>query len=124
MINSKSQLAQWPCQIKLVPSNAPYLNNAHLLIASVCTAYAYANIHNEFMQGRITLVGCPKLDNVDYSEKLTEILKLNEIQSVTVLRMQVPCCGGMEMAVKKAIQNSGKAIPCAVKIVTIDGKIL
>ena len=118
-----SQLTQWPCQIKLVPPNAPYFNDAHLLIAADCTAYAYANVHNEFMKCKVTLVGCPKLDGVDYSEKLTEILKLNDIQSVTVLRMQVPCCGGMEMAVKKAIQNSGKAIPCRVVIVTVDGRI-
>ena len=120
----ESQLAQWPCQIKLVPPDAPYLSNAHLLIAADCTAYAYANVHGEFMQGRVTLVGCPKLDGVDYSEKLTQILVSNEIASIVVLRMQVPCCGGLEMAVKKAIQNSRKEIPCRVAIVTIDGKIL
>ena len=119
-----SKLSQWPCQIKLVPPNAPYFNNAHLLIAADCTAYAYANIHNEFMQGKITLVGCPKLDGVDYSEKLAEILKLNYIQSITVLRMQVPCCGGLEMAVKRAIQISAKPIPCRVVVVTIKGEIL
>ena len=119
-----SQLAQWPCQIKLLPPNAPYFANAHLLVAADCTAYAYANVHNDFMKGKVTLVGCPKLDNVDYSEKLTEILMLNNIQSVTVLRMQVPCCGGLEMAVKKAVQSSGKNIPCKVTIVTINGEIL
>ena len=119
-----SQLSQWPCQIKLLPPNAPYLNNAHLLVAADCTAYAYANVHNDFMHGRVTLIGCPKLDSIDYSDKLTEILKFNDIQSVTVLRMQVPCCGGLEMAVKKAIQNSKKAIPYRVAIVTIKGEIL
>ena len=119
-----SQLSQWPCQIKLVPPNAPYFDNTHLLSAADCTAYAYANIHNEFIQGKITLVGCPKLDGVDYSEKLAEILKLNNIQSVTVLRMQVPCCGGLEMAVKRAIQLSAKPVPCRVAIVTIKGEIL
>ena len=119
-----SQLAQWPCQIKLVPPNAPYLNNVHLLVAADCTAYAYANVHNQFMKGKVTLVGCPKLDGVDYSQKLTEILTLNNVQSVTVLRMQVPCCGGLEMAVKNAIQASQKPIPCHVAIVTINGEIL
>ena len=119
-----SQLAQWPCQIRLVPPNAPYLNNAHLLVAADCTAYAYANIHSEFMRDKVTLVGCPKLDGVDYSEKLAEILKLNDVQSVTVLRMQVPCCGGLEMAVKNAIETSQKAVPCRVVIVTINGEIL
>ena len=123
-MNSKSQLAQWPCQIKLVPPNAPYLQEAHILIAADCAAYAYANVHDEFMQGRVTLVGCPKLDNADYSEKLTEILKLNDVKSVTVLRMQVPCCGGLEMAVKKAIQNSGKDIPCRVVTLTVNGVVL
>ena len=119
-----SQLAQWPCQIKLIPPNAPYLNNAHLLVAADCTAFAHANIHNGFMQGKVTLIGCPKLDGVDYSEKLAEILKLNDIRSITVLRMQVPCCGGLEMAVKKAMQISQKFLPCRVAIVTIKGEIL
>lgn len=121
---STSQLAQWPCQIKLAPPNAPYFNNAHLLVAADCTAYAYASIHNDFMQGKVTLIGCPKLDGVDYSAKLTEILQLNDVQSVTVLRMQVPCCGGLEMAVRKAITNSKKSVPCRVVIVTINGEIL
>ena len=103
-----SQLAQWPCQIKLVPVHAPYFNGAKLLIAADCTAYAYANVHQEFMRGKVTLIGCPKLDEGDYSEKLTQIIAENEIQSVTILRMEVPCCGGLEMAAKKALQNSGK----------------
>lgn len=119
----ESQLGQWPCQIKLAPVNAPYFNNAKLLIAADCTAYAYANIHNEYMKGKITLIGCPKLDSVDYSEKLMEIIKNNDIKDVTILRMEVPCCGGLEAAVKKALQGSGKFIPWQVVTVTIDGKI-
>lgn len=121
---SESQLGQWPCQIKLAPVNAPYLQEAELLIAADCTAFAYANIHNDYMKGKITLIGCPKLDAVDYSEKLTEIIRNNSIQSVTVLRMQVPCCGGMEMAVRRAVENSGKEIPVQVVTVSIDGKII
>lgn len=117
-------LGQWPCQIKLVPVNAPYFDGAKLLIAADCTAYAYANVHQEFMKGKITLIGCPKLDDVDYSEKLTQIIAQNDIKSVTVLRMEVPCCGGMEMAVKKALQDSGKFIPWQVTTISIDGKIL
>ena len=120
----QSQLAQWPCQIKLVPVNAPYFDGAKLLIAADCTAYAYANIHEEFMRGHVTIIGCPKLDAVDYSEKLTEILRSNDIQSVTILRMEVPCCGGLEMAAKKALQTSGKFIPWQVVTISIDGKIL
>lgn len=119
-----SQLGQWPCQIKLVPVNAPYFDGAKLLIAADCTAYAYANVHQEFMKGKITLIGCPKLDDVDYSEKLTQIIAQNDIKSVTVLRMEVPCCGGLEMAVKKALQDSGKFIPWQVTTISIDGKIL
>lgn len=121
---SESQLGQWPCQIKLAPVNAPYFQEAELLIAADCTAFAYANIHNDYMKGKITLIGCPKLDAVDYSEKLTEIIRNNSIQSVTVLRMQVPCCGGMEMAVRRAVENSGKEIPVQVVTVSIDGKII
>ena len=120
----KSQLGQWPCQIKLVPVNAPYFNGAKLLIAADCTAFAYANMHNEFMKGKITIVGCPKLDSIDYSEKLTEIIKNNNIQSLTIVRMEVPCCGGLEIAAKKALQNSGKFIPWQVVTISIDGKIL
>ncbi|MFR5609920.1 MAG: ATP-binding protein, partial [Lachnospiraceae bacterium] len=119
-----SQLAQWPCQIKLVPVNAPYFQGAKLLIAADCTAYAYANVHQEFMRGKVTIIGCPKLDDVDYSEKLTQILENNDIKSVTILRMEVPCCGGLEMAAKKALKESGKFIPWQVVTISIDGKIL
>lgn len=121
---SVSQLGQWPCQIKLVPVNAPYFNGAKLLIAADCTAYAYASMHEEFMAGRITLIGCPKLDGVDYSEKLTEILTANDIKSVTVVRMEVPCCGGLEQAAKNALIRSGKFIPWQVVTVSVDGRIL
>ena len=124
MIRQNSQLAQWPCQIKLAPVRAPYFNGAKLLIAADCTAYAYANVHQEFMRGRITLIGCPKLDSVDYSEKLTQIIAGNDIQSVTVLRMEVPCCGGLEMAARRALQNSGKFIPWQVVTISTDGRIL
>ena len=120
----ESQLGQWPCQIKLVPVKAPYFQGAKLLIAADCTAYAYASFHQDFMRGKITLVGCPKLDSVDYSEKLTEILRENDIQSVTVVRMEVPCCGGIELAVKKALQESGKFIPWQVVTISTDGRIL
>lgn len=119
-----SQLAQWPCQIKLVPVNAPYFDGAKLLIAADCTAYAYANIHEEFMKGKVTIVGCPKLDAIDYSEKLRQIIEGNNIKSVTILRMEVPCCGGLEFAAKKAMQESGKFIPWNVVTFSVDGKIL
>ena len=119
-----SGLAQWPCQIKLVPVRAPWLEGAELLIAADCTAYAYAHVHQEFMRGKITLIGCPKLDAVDYSEKLTGILAENEIRSVTVLRMEVPCCGGLEMAAKNAMKNSGKRIPWQVITISTEGCIL
>ena len=119
-----SQLGQWPCQIKLVPVNAPYFGGAKLLIAPDCTAFAYANLHSEFMKGKITLIGCPKLDSIDYSEKLSQIIRLNSIQSVTIIRMEVPCCGGLEMAAKKAIQESGKFIPWQVVTLSVDGRIL
>ena len=122
--SSVSQLAQWPCQIKLVPVNAPYFDSAKLLIAADCSAYAYARLHEDFMKGKITLIGCPKLDDTDYSEKLTEIIKNNDIKSVTVVRMEVPCCGGIEAAAKKALQNSGKFIPWQVVTLSVDGKIL
>ena len=123
-VAATSQLAQWPCQIRLVPENAPYFENARLLIAADCTAYAYARLHEEFMRGKITLIGCPKLDDTDYSEKLTRILRQNDIQSVMVIRMEVPCCGGLEHAAKKALQDSGKFIPWQVVTVSVDGKIL
>ena len=119
-----SRLGQWPCQIKLAPVNAPYFNGARLLIAADCTAYAYANIHEDFMKGKVTLIGCPKLDFVDYSEKLTEIIRKNDIRNVTILRMEVPCCGGIEAAVKKALQEIGKLIPWQTITVSIDGNIL
>jgi NAD-dependent dihydropyrimidine dehydrogenase PreA subunit len=122
--DAPSRLSQWPVQIKLVPVNAPYFDGAKLLVAADCTAYAYAAFHEKFIRGHITLVGCPKLDSVDYSEKLTEILKNNDIKSVTVVRMEVPCCGGLEHAVKTALQQSGKFIPWQVVTVSTDGKIL
>ncbi len=120
----QSRLSQWPVQIRLVPVNAPYFDGAKLLIAADCTAYAYAAFHERFIKGHITLVGCPKLDSVDYSEKLTEIIRHNDIKSVTVVRMEVPCCGGLEQAAKTALQNSGKFIPWQVVTISIDGNIL
>jgi ferredoxin len=120
----ESRLAQWPCQIKLTPVNALYLDNAHLLVAADCTAYAYANIHNDFMLGRITLIGCPKLDNADYAEKLTEILKKNNIKGITVLRMEVPCCGGLVSAVKEALADSKKMIHRRVVTISTDGRVV
>ena len=120
----QSRLSHWPVQIKLVPVNAPWLNGAKLLIAADCTAYAYGNFHQDFIKDRVTLVGCPKLDSVDYSEKLTDILRDNDIRSVTVVRMEVPCCGGLEHAVKKALANSGKTIPWNVVTIATDGRIL
>ncbi len=119
-----SRLNQWPVQIKLVPVNAPYFENADLLIAADCTAFAYGNFHNEFIKNRITLIGCPKLDSCDYSEKLTQIISNNNIKSVTVVRMEVPCCGGIENAVKNALMNSQTFIPWSVITVSTDGKIL
>jgi ferredoxin len=121
---SVSELRQWPVQIKLVSPNAPYFDGAHILVAADCTAYAYANIHEDFMKGKITLIGCPKLDSIDYSEKLTAILKNNDVKSITVLRMDVPCCSGIVNAVKTALLNSGKMIPWGFKIVTTEGTIL
>ncbi|MBP3736344.1 MAG: 4Fe-4S binding protein [Lachnospiraceae bacterium] len=119
-----SQLAQWPCQIKLVPTQAPFFDGAKLLIAADCTAYAYANMHEEFMRGRTTIIGCPKLDNIDYSEKLTAIIRDNDIREVTIVRMEVPCCGGLEMAARNALQGSGKFIPWQVVTISRDGRIL
>ena len=119
-----SQLSQWPVQIKLVPVNAPYFDNANLLVAADCTAFAYGNIHNEFIRNHVTLIGCPKLDEGDYAEKLTNIIANNNIKSVTVVRMEVPCCGGIEFAVKKALQASGKFIPWRVVTISTDGRIL
>ena len=120
----ESQLQQWPVQIKLVPTQAPYFEGAKLLIAADCTAYAYANFHQDFIRNKVTLIGCPKLDQVDYSEKLTEIIQNNNIQSVTIVRMEVPCCGGLEMAAKKALQSSGKFLPWQVITINIYGNII
>ena len=119
-----SRLSQWPVQIKLVPVNAPYFDGARLLIAADCTAYAYAAFHERFIKGHITLVGCPKLDSVDYSEKLAEMFSSNDIASITVVRMQVPCCGGITAAVERAIAASGKRIPMRVVILSTDGRII
>ena len=118
------QLSQWPVQIKLAGVMAPYFDDADLLIAADCTAYAYGSFHQDFIRGKVTLIGCPKLDDVDYSEKLTEIIRNNDIKSVTVVRMEVPCCGGLEHAAVTALKNSGKFIPWNVVTISIDGKIL
>lgn len=120
----ESQLRQWPVQIKLVPVKAPYFDQADLLIAADCTAYAYGDFHQKFLQGKIVVVGCPKLDQADYSEKLSEILRANAIKSVTVVRMEVPCCGGLEYAALHALEESGKDIPCQVVTISVDGNIL
>lgn len=120
----ESQLRQWPVQIKLVSPNAAYLNGAKLLIAADCTAYAYGNFHNEFIKNRVTLIGCPKLDEGDYSEKLTEILKYNDIKDVKIVRMEVPCCGGIVRAVEKALKDCGKMIPWQVVTISTDGNII
>lgn len=122
--NIRSQLTQWPVQIKLAPVHAPYFQNANLLIAADCTAYAYGDFHNKFIRNHITLIGCPKLDSVNYAEKLTDIIRNNEIQSVTIVRMEVPCCGGLEHAVKTALQASGKFIPWNLVIIATDGTII
>ena len=123
-VTIQTQLNQWPVQIKLVPSNAPYFDNANLLIAADCTAYAYGTFQTEYMKNRITIIGCPKLDEGDYSEKLTVILKQNNIKSVMIARMEVPCCGGIENAVKTALQNCGKMIPLQVATFSTDGNVL
>lgn len=117
-------LSNWPVQIKLVPVNAPYYDGAKLLVAADCTAYAYKKMHEEFMKGKVTIIGCPKLDSIDYSEKIAEIIKNNDIKEITVIRMQVPCCGGIEYAVKKALKDSGKNISCEVVTISTAGKIL
>ena len=123
-VKPASCLAQWPCQITLLPTQAPFFNGAKLLIAADCTAYAYANMHEDFMKGKVTLIGCPKLDAVDYSEKLTEIIRDNDIKSVTIVRMEVPCCGGLQRAAETALRNSGKFIPWQVVTISRDGRIL
>lgn len=119
-----SQLTQWPVQIKLVSPQAPYFAGADVLIAADCTAFAYGSFHQDFMAGKVTIIGCPKLDAVDYTEKLTEIMSLNDIKSITVTRMEVPCCGGLEQAVRNAASASGKDIPVSVITISMDGKIL
>lgn len=121
---SISELSQWPVQIKLVPVQAPYFNQADLLVAADCTAFSYGNFHQDFIKDHITLIGCPKLDNSDYSEKLSEIISLNDLNSITIVRMEVPCCGGMEHSVKAAIAKSGKNLLCRVAIISTDGKIM
>ena len=123
-VEQLSKLQNWPVQIKLAPVSAPYFNGAKLLIAADCTAYAYASFHQDFIRNKVTLIGCPKLDQVDYSEKLTAIIQNNNIQSVTIVRMEVPCCGGLEMAAKKALQDSGKFLPWQVITIGIDGKTI
>ena len=120
----ESQLSQWPVQIKLAPLTAPYFDQAHLLIAADCTAYAYASFHQDFIRGRVTLIGCPKLDAVDYTEKLTQILRQNSIKSLTIVRMEVPCCGGLDPAATQALKASGRFIPWQVVTIGIDGRIL
>ncbi len=122
--HAESELSQWPVQIKLVPVNAPWLDGADLLVAADCTAYAYGNFHGRFIRNRIALIGCPKLDEGDYADKLTDILRSNDIRSLTIVRMEVPCCGGIENAAKRALQASGKFIPWQVYTVTTDGRIL
>lgn len=124
LASTESQLRQWPVQIKLVPVNAPYFNNANLLIAADCSAFAYGDFHNKFMKNHVVIIGCPKLDEGDYSEKLTAILQNNKIKSVKIVRMEVPCCGGLEYATVEALKNSGKMIPWQVVTISTDGKIL
>ena len=123
-VEQLSKLQNWPVQIKLAPVSAPYFDGAKLLIAADCTAYAYASFHQDFIRNKVTLIGCPKLDQVDYSEKLTAIIQNNNIQSVTIVRMEVPCCGGLEIAAKKALQDSGKFLPWQVITISIDGKTI
>ncbi|MEG1753788.1 MAG: ferredoxin, partial [Christensenella sp.] len=122
--SAHSALSQWPVQLRLVPARAPYFDGAHLLIAADCTAFAYGSFHNDFIRGKITLIGCPKLDDTDYSEKLTEILKNNNIKSVTVVRMSVPCCGGLADAAVTALKNCGKMIPWNIVIIDTDGSVV
>ena len=123
-VRPASRLSQWPCQLKLMPARAPFLDGAKLLIAADCTAYAYANMHEEFMKGKITVIGCPKLDDVDYTDKLTAIIRDNDIRSVTIVRMEVPCCGGLQRAAQNALRASGKFIPWQVVTISRDGRIL
>lgn len=119
-----SRLSQWPVQIKLVPTNAPYFKGANLLIAADCVAYAYGDFHNKFIKNHVTIIGCPKLDMTDYAEKLTEIIKNNDIKSIKIVRMEVPCCGGIEHAAKEALKNSGKLIPWQISTISTNGEIV
>ena len=119
-----SQLRQWPVQIKLAPVNAPYFDGAHLLIAADCTAYAYGNFHQDFIRGKVVLIGCPKLDEGDYTEKLTQIIRQHDIKSLTIVRMEVPCCGGIQRAATTALQHSGKFIPWQVVTIATDGRVV
>lgn len=123
VVKTESELRQWPCQLRLVPANASYFSGAHLLVAADCSAFSYGNIHNDFIRGKVTVIGCPKLDDADYAAKLTDILRLNEIKSITVLRMEVPCCGGIVNSVKAALAASGKIIPWQVVTIGTDGRI-
>lgn len=123
-LNQSSALRQWPVQIQLAPVKAPYFENADLLVSADCAAYAYGNFHEDYMKNKVTLIGCPKLDAVDYSRKLSEILKNNDVRSIIVVRMQVPCCGGLERAVSSAVSESGKSVPCSVITISTDGRIL
>ena len=120
----QSRLSQWPVQIKLAPVQAPYFQGANLLVAADCTAFAYGDFHERFIKNHVTLIGCPKLDGVDYAEKLTEIIRQNDIRSVAIVRMEVPCCGGLEHAVKTALKDSGKFLPWQVVTISTDGRIL
>ena len=122
-VKIESELLQWPCQIKLMPVKSAFYKDANLLIAAACSAYAYGNFHRDFMRNHITVIGCPKLDAGDYTEKLTQIIANNDIKSVTIVRMEVPCCGRLEMAAKNALKNSGKFIPWRVVTITTDGDI-
>lgn len=122
--HQESSLKQWPCQIKLVSSNAQFLANCHLLIVADCVAYSYANFHKDFMNKRVTLIGCPKLDNTDYSERFTSILKYNNIKSVTLVKMGVPCCSGLEKMLQKALASCGKNIPYSVRVISVKGEVL
>ena len=121
---AESQLRNWPVQLKLAPIRAPFYDGAQLLIAADCAAYAHGNFHRDFIRGRVTLICCPKLDAVDYSIKLAGIFQNNDIQSITVARMEVPCCGGIEYAVRTALEECGKAIPCQMVILSTDGEVL
>lgn len=123
-VPAPSQLAQWPCQIKLVPVTAPYFQGADLLVAADCTAFAYASLHRDFMAGRVTLIGCPKLDGVDYAEKLGAILRANDVRSVTLARMEVPCCGGLAHAAQRAVASCGRDIPLTIVTIARDGRLV